>query len=107
MENSTVNYRKIFNDIIEKKYPHKKEICQPILDKPKLTVMDIDRLNKLIFEPNKEMKIANQKLKSYNEESILKILQYQKTYELNNTELAAHFKLSRNTVTKWKKLYPL
>ena len=37
--------------------------------------------------------------------TILEILQYQKNNNLNNNQLADHFKLSRNTITKWKKIY--
>ena len=33
------------------------------------------------------------------------ILKYKKDNQLNNTQTAKHFKLSRNTVTKWIKIY--
>ena len=49
--------------------------------------------------------IFNQKLHSFDQESILKILDYQKRHKCNNTELARHFKISRNTVASWKKRF--
>lgn len=100
------NFIKIYNDIIIKKYPEKMEICRPILSKKKLSVLDIIKINNLIFENNdKEMNAVNQKYRSYDKATICEILEHQKKNNLNNTQLAAKFKLSRNTVTKWKKLF--
>ncbi|WP_347218901.1 helix-turn-helix domain-containing protein [Chryseobacterium sp.] len=97
------NYKRIFTDILIKKYPEKLKICSPILKKKKLTVLDILELNKLIF--NTENTNINQKHRSFNETAILQILDHQKKYNLNNSQLANHFRLSRNTVTKWRRLY--
>ncbi len=47
----------------------------------------------------------NQKLRSYNEEDILRILQYQKNHNMNNLQVAERFGLSRNTMTKWRRLF--
>lgn len=47
----------------------------------------------------------NQKYRSYDKATIIEILNYQKKNSLNNTQLSNHFKLSRNTVTKWKTLF--
>ncbi|BFO67477.1 helix-turn-helix domain-containing protein [Chryseobacterium sp. KCF3-3] len=100
------DYKKIFNDIIEKKYPDRRDSCQSILNKNELSMLDVILLNKLIFgKNNKEYFTTNQKYKSYNEATILKILNYQKENKLNNTQLARYFNLSRNTVTKWKKIF--
>jgi len=57
------------------------------------------------IKSDKEKIRDNQKLKSYDKNTILQILDYQKKHHLNNTELALHFKLSRNTVAKWKKIF--
>lgn len=67
------------------------------------TAMDILLLNNLAFG-KKVCTIENQKLHSYDENSIRVILKFQKNNNLNNTELAKHFKISKNTVAKWKKL---
>lgn len=100
------DYKKIFNDIIEKKHPEKRDCCQSILSKNELSVLDVIRLNNLVFgRSSKDESIMNQKYKSYNKKSIIEILNYQKQNRLNNTQLAMHFKLSRNTVTKWKKMF--
>jgi DNA-binding transcriptional regulator YiaG len=46
----------------------------------------------------------NQKFRSYKIPDIQKILDYQNKYQLNNSQFANHFQLSRNTVAKWKKM---
>ena len=68
--------------------------------------MDVITLNAKIFKLNdKETLDFNQKHKSYDQETILQILTYQNKEKLNNIQLANHFNLSRNTVSKWKRLY--
>ena len=100
------NYHKIYNDLIEKKYPEKKEACESILLKKQLSTIDIIELNRKIFshESREEVK-KNQKHRSYDRLAIIQMLNYQKEYGLNNTELAKHFSLSKNSVTKWKKIF--
>lgn len=103
---NTPDYKKIYRDIIEKKYPEKKEICSKIMISESLSILDVIKLNALIFhENNKENSVHNQYLRSYDKKTILKILDFQKKNHCNNSQLARHFKLSRNTVTKWKKLF--
>ncbi|MDH6250917.1 hypothetical protein M2347_000644 [Chryseobacterium sp. H1D6B] len=100
------DYKRIYSDIIEKKYPHMKDKCQSILKKESLFVLDIIKLNTLIFGiKNKETMTFNQRHRSYDYKAIIEILNYQNNNKLNNTQTALHFKLSRNTVTKWKKTY--
>lgn len=100
------NYKKIYADMITMKFPDKQEICRSILDKSKLSTIDIIDLQKKIFGINNiSMGQFNQRYKSYDKSTILKILDYQKKNGLNNNELARHFNLSRNTVAKWKKLF--
>ncbi|MBB4804834.1 hypothetical protein HNP38_000106 [Chryseobacterium defluvii] len=96
------DYRVIYTDIINKKYPHKKELCSSILEKKQLSNLDIINLNTKIFGLQAK---ENQKLRSYNKSTILYILDYQRKYKLNNSQLAKHFKLSRNTIAKWKKYF--
>lgn len=99
------DYRRIYSDIIIKKHPDKKEKCEQILEKRDLSVLDIIRINSLIFETeNQETSVFNQKHRSYSLSDVQEILTYQAKNGLNNTELANHFKLSRNTVAKWKKI---
>lgn len=94
-------YHRIYTDLIIKKYPEKIEECKNILSKKELSFLDIISLNEKIFGNNKEF--DNQRLRSYNEDAIFRILEYQKKHNLNNSQLAIHFKLSRNTVARWKK----
>lgn len=106
MEKVKPDYKRIYNDILRKKYPQKKEMCKALLSKENLSVQDILELNKKIFE-TEEKKVFedNQRLRSYRKSDILQILEYQKKNNLNNSQLANHFKMSRNTIAKWKKQY--
>ncbi|PRB04553.1 transposase [Chryseobacterium sp. MYb7] len=102
-ENIIPDYKRIYLDIIIKKYPNRKEDFQVIFDKPSMSVLDILELNRQIFGIDNQQ--FNQKHRSYRKSDILKILDYQRKNELNNSQLALHFKLSRNTVASWKKLF--
>lgn len=100
------NYKRIYSDIIEQKFPHKKAECEKLLEKKILSALDILELNKRIFgTKDQDLKKMNQKLRSYNESDILRILDYQKNNRINNLQVAKHFGLSRNTMTKWRRIY--
>ncbi len=100
------DYQKIYADIIRFKYPDKEIDCENLLKKSKLSTLDIISLNNKIFDSSrKNNEISNQRHRSYSESDITEILSYQKKHNLNNSQLANHFKLSRNTVTKWRKLF--
>ena len=106
MKYPSPDYKLIFTDILDKKFPHKKEKCQIHLKKKNLSAIDIIELNNNIFNTPKGAKQSeNQKYRSYSKSDILKILDYQKKHKLNNSQLSKHFKLSRNSVTKWKKMF--
>ena len=101
-----INYKTLYTDILNDLYPSKISFCQEILDKKVLTVLDILELNQFIFgDEFKKNDEINQKFKSYSRRDILLILDYQKKHNLNNSQLANHFNLSRNTVAKWKKIF--
>lgn len=100
----TPDYRKIYSDILDKKFPDKKSKCQIILSKNRLSTLDVITLNKMIFgDRDNEAFILNQKHRSYSDEAIIEILEYQKKHNLNNTQCALKFRLSRNSITKWKR----
>ncbi|CAA7196597.1 helix-turn-helix domain-containing protein [Chryseobacterium potabilaquae] len=106
MNKANINYKQIFRDILEKKYPHKKEECISLLNKEYLSVLDVITLNKKIFgSPNSSTKAFNQSHRAYNESTVIHILNFQKKHHLNNSELAIHFKISRHTISKWRKEY--
>lgn len=99
------DYKRIYSDILLKKYPEKKEKCSLLLEKRKLSCIDVIEINRIIFSKNKKIEPSNQKLKAYRKSDIFKILDYQKNNNLNNSQLAKHFNLSRNTVAKWRKMF--
>ncbi|KAA2223627.1 helix-turn-helix domain-containing protein [Chryseobacterium sediminis] len=99
--NAGPNYKQIYHDFIEAKCPDKREYVKGFLSKNSLSVSDVLKINTIIFDELSE----SQKFKSYDKQTIFEILDYQKKHRLNNTQLASHFKLSRNTVTKWKRTF--
>jgi len=105
--NKTIpDYKRIYTDMIQKRYPHKKEECRTILEKNKLTTLDILKLNDIISDAHNCIVCkSNQKHKSYDSETIIKILEYQKKNKIANYQTAIYFNMSRNTITKWKKKY--
>lgn len=105
MENSAINYRQIFIDILDSRFPEKKQNCLPLLQKQNLSVIDILNIHKKIFGISKETESFNQRHRSYNKSDILQILDYQQKHKLNNSQLAKHFKISRNTIAKWRKMF--
>lgn len=74
------NYQKIYQDILDKKFPLLKGKFCDILNKEQFTVMDVVFLNDQIFgnSNNEEYGSYNQKLRSYDEQTILYILEFQK-----------------------------
>ncbi|WP_300687935.1 helix-turn-helix domain-containing protein [Chryseobacterium sp.] len=103
---SQPNYHRIYSDIIIRSFPHKKEECEKLLRKKYLSVIDILELNKKIFGAKaKETSKQNQKHRSYNKSDIIQILDYQKTHKMNNSQVAKHFGLSKNSMTKWRKIF--
>ncbi|MEY8760409.1 helix-turn-helix domain-containing protein [Chryseobacterium tongliaoense] len=96
------NYRQIYSDIILEQFPDKMDLCRNILSKSHLSTLDVIKLNDILWKQNKTI---NYRGKSYDKKSIFKMLEFQKENKLNNTQLAAHFNLSRNTVASWKKRF--
>lgn len=94
-----INYKKIFQDILEYKFPENVELKRIVLEKQLTNYHDVLVLNKLIFGEE----IKENKHKSYDSLTIVKVLDYQKEHNLSNLETAATFNLSRNTVSAWKK----
>lgn len=103
---SQPNYKKIYRDIISKDYPEKKTLCESILNKEILSSLDVIRLNDILFKAkDKQTLISNQKFRSYTKSDILYILSYQTKNKLNNEQIKNKFKISRNTIAKWKKIF--
>lgn len=103
METLKPDYKKIYEDILRLKHPEKLRYCQSILSKLKITSKDVVKINDIIFPKSDKITISqNQKHRSYDKSAILEILNYQKKHKLNNTQVANHFKISRNTIAKWR-----
>ncbi|MEJ5051185.1 helix-turn-helix domain-containing protein [Chryseobacterium culicis] len=101
------DYKQIYTDILQEKFPEKL-IDSTIMFKLETlhSAIDILKFNQIIFgEPEYTLGRKSQRLRSYDEESILKILSYQKRNELTNLQLSHHFKISRNTIAKWKIIF--
>ncbi|MBP2617786.1 helix-turn-helix domain-containing protein [Chryseobacterium jejuense] len=96
------DFKQIYTDIISRKYPHKYDLCEYLLSKNELLALDILKLNAIIFGTSEK---RNSQYRSYKRTDIMKILDYQKENKLNNTQLALQFKLSRNTIGKWRKIF--
>ncbi|SDI59935.1 hypothetical protein SAMN05421846_11082 [Chryseobacterium taeanense] len=105
MERSIPNYKKIYEDIINRKYPDKYEACSYLLNKSEITAIDVLKLNEIIFGTNTETEINNRRHKNYDQNSIIKILEYQKKNKLSNVQVSKDFSLSRNTVSRWRKTF--
>lgn len=106
LKRSAPNYKKIYTDMIEKKYMSKREQCEIILKKSTLSTLDIIMLNNIIScSDDCRNFVANQKHKSYDIQTIKAVLEYQKRNKISNSQTAIEFKMSRNTIAKWKRKY--
>ncbi|MGI9580210.1 helix-turn-helix domain-containing protein [Chryseobacterium sp. RRHN12] len=102
---STPDYIKIYTDLINRKYPERMHSCADLLSKKDLSVIDVITLEKMILQ-NKDAEDVG-KFRSYRENDIVQLLLYQKKHQLNNTQMASVFRLSRNTIAKWKKMFSI
>lgn len=104
MMNNSPNYKQIFIDILDIKFPEKRKFCEKILNKKNLNTLDIIELNQIVFHRSGlDENISNAKHKSYDVAAKQQIISYQRKFKLTNTQAANHFKLSRNTIAAWKK----
>lgn len=103
--NSIPDYKRIYTDILELKFPDKTEQCRPILNKAVLTELDILALNEKIFGKKTIRGDYKEYHRAYSETGIRQILNYQKKHLLTNLQLADKFGMSRNTITRWKKIF--
>ncbi|MEG0926821.1 helix-turn-helix domain-containing protein [Chryseobacterium sp.] len=100
--NTSPNYKRIYHDFIQSKCPDKWENVKDFFSKKSMSLSDVLKINNIIFLDKLS---ESQKFKSYDREAIIEMLEYQKKHKLNNKQLALHFRLSRNTVTKWKRKF--
>ncbi len=101
------DYKRIYSDMIALKFPEKRTLCEKWLSKKELSYLDVLEINHVLFDKtttSDDLK-QSQRHRSYDEPTILKILDYQEKNSFTDSQLANHFKLSRNSVKKWKELF--
>ncbi len=83
MNTTKPDYKKIYKDILDLKYPEKEAGCRKILNKKELMPIDIIKLNQIIFGiGNKEIKSFNQQHKSYDKNPSMPYLIIRKSMSL-------------------------
>ncbi|SIQ45652.1 hypothetical protein SAMN05880573_105216 [Chryseobacterium sp. RU33C] len=106
MMRNSPNYKKIYHDIILKICPERETEFNFFLEKENLFSWDIVRLDNLIFHSkDSDSIIFDQRHRSYDDETIIYIINYQEENKLNNSLTSKYFRISKNTLTKWKKRY--
>lgn len=65
------------------------------------TSEDVLKFNEKLFKQSKE----NQKLKTYDKKTMLKLLQYQKKHGYSTSYMSKKYKISRTTLSKWKNMF--
>ncbi|MBD8082859.1 helix-turn-helix domain-containing protein [Chryseobacterium caseinilyticum] len=101
------DYKKIYSDLIEEKYPEKMNECIKILKKKNFGVLDVISIHNILSEGSKkDVDIFNQYHRAYDEKTVKIYLQYQVDHKLSNNQLSKHFKITRNSIARWKKQFP-
>ena len=99
------NYKKIYYDLLASEFPDKLKDNKVRENLEKLnTSEEVIKFNDYIFQKSKESNKDNQKLKTYDKDTMLKILNYQKKHSFSNSYISRTYKMSRTTIAKWKKL---
>ncbi|UWX61823.1 helix-turn-helix domain-containing protein [Chryseobacterium oranimense] len=100
------DYKRIYTDLINERHPEKKETFRTILSQKDLSILDVIKCSTILTDgEDKNAVTFNQRHRCFDRETILEILDYQKEHGYSNAQLARHFKLSRNTIAKWKKKF--
>lgn len=101
-------YHKLYSDLIRDKFPEKETDLKQYLKKKNWTALDVIQVNEFLFgaDKDKQDQAIDKKHRAYDQDSIKQILLYQKKNKLSNTALANRYGLSRNSIAKWKKLFP-
>lgn len=100
---SKPDYNRIYKDLIETWFPEQKDQLLPLISADIATSLDVIHINNELFDKrSKDTQNYNQKLRSYDIPSIIKIVGYQQENFLTIKEISELFSVSRNTVAKWK-----
>jgi len=99
------NYSKIYHDLLLAEHPEKLKDSKVTELLQNLNTSDeVIRFNEKIFKQSKESLENNQKLRTYDRETMLKILSYQKQHGFSSNYISKKYKISRTTIAKWKKI---
>ena len=106
-EQNKPDYERIFRELAEKGNIPAEQHKQ-LFSRKSWSNLDVIQVNEQLFgnKKNNESIAFNQKHKAYDEESIIRILAYQRRHGLSNAQIAKMFKLSRNTIAKWHRIFP-
>lgn len=69
------------------------------------TTEEVLNFNDKLFKQSKESLKNNQKLKTYDKKTMLKLLQYQKKHGFSTSYMSKKYKISRTTISNWKKTF--
>jgi Transcriptional regulator containing PAS, AAA-type ATPase, and DNA-binding domains len=100
------NYTKIYQDMLKEKAPDKLKDPEIKRQLKKLnTTENVLSFNEKVFKQSKESLLHNQKLKTYDKQTILKLLHYQEKHGFSTSHMSKKYKISRTTLTKWRKTF--
>lgn len=96
------NYKKIYHDMLKLEHPEKLQDpkIKELLEKLN-TSEDVLKFNEKLFQQSRE----NQKLKTYDKKTMLKLLQYQKKHGHSTSYMSKKYKISRTTLSKWRMMF--
>lgn len=107
-----INYKSLYLDFVEHSNLLSKQAKKDLIhrlkqeEKESISFKNLMTMNLIIkndISQSNDKQI--QRLKSYDKDYIQYILEYQNKYKLSNNQVSLEFKLSRNTISKWKKIY--
>ncbi|MCW3159994.1 helix-turn-helix domain-containing protein [Chryseobacterium oryctis] len=100
------NYNKIYQDMLRLEHPDKLKDPKILKMLKKLdTTEEVLKFNDKIFKRSKESERNNQKLKTYDKKTMLKLLEYQQKHGFSTSYMSKKYKISRTTIAKWKKTF--
>lgn len=109
----TINYERLYCDFIDElesctehaKGILKREVSH-LLNGP-FSYKHLYKINAMIYASmgiNKE-NTTGVGINAYDKAYVTEILSYQKRFNLSNLEVSSKFKISRNTIAKWKRVF--
>lgn len=105
-KNEGPDYKRIYRDLIAIEFPDKINDTKFFFSKcGNWSNSDVLKFHRFLYNTKEGYVTDNNKHKSYDKETIIEILEYQRKNNLNNLETSKHFGVSRNSITKWRKIF--